>query len=220
MWRQPTAGCYVYCLCLRHVTGVWFRGLGSPLIELVKTTSPLNLTFLVTSCHTHVTPMSHLGCCVTPHDNWEVLKFFLSPNFEKFSKSTLFIYEKKGQSVKLSTNGCNVSVQVDSSLCHKAVGLHINTLFIFHRLVLSFLSYHIHISALVNSSREWGPVHLCEYDLIQELSALSGISIQIFILLYSPYSCDFITLGLVLNGAVVIELYVNKFASTSDMCFY
>ena len=122
--------------------------------------------------------------------------------------------------LNMNDHQLNVSVQVDSSLCHKAVGLHTNTLFIFHRLVLSFLSYHIHISALVNSSREWGPVHLCEYDLFHKLSALSGISIQIFILLYSLYLCDSITLCLVLNDAVFIELCVIKFASTSNMCFH
>ena len=38
--------------------------------------------------------------------------------------------------------------------------------------------------------------------------------------LYSPYLCDSFALCLVLNGAVVIELYVIKFASTSNMCFY
>ena len=48
---------------------------------------------------------------------------------------------------------------------------------------------------------------------------LLGISIQIFILFYSPHFCDSIALCFVLNGAVVIELYVIKFASTSDMCF-
>ena len=56
--------------------------------------------------------------------------------------------------------------------------------------------------------------------LVQELCASPGIFIQIFILLFSPYLCDSIALGLVLNGAVFIELYVIKFDSTSDMCFY
>ena len=56
--------------------------------------------------------------------------------------------------------------------------------------------------------------------LIQELCALPDIYIQFFMLLYSPCLCDSFTLCLVLNGAVVIELYVIKFASTSNMCFY
>ena len=56
--------------------------------------------------------------------------------------------------------------------------------------------------------------------LVQELCALPDISIQISILLYSPNLCDSITLCLVLNGAVVIVLYMTKFASTSNMCFY
>ena len=42
---------------------------------------------------------------------------------------------------------------------------------------------------------------------------------KFFILSYSPHFCDSIALCFVLNGAVVIELYVIKFASTSDMCF-
>ena len=42
---------------------------------------------------------------------------------------------------------------------------------------------------------------------------------KFFILSYSPHFCDSIALCFVLNGAEVIELYVIKFASTSDMCF-
>ena len=42
---------------------------------------------------------------------------------------------------------------------------------------------------------------------------------KFFILSYSPHFCNSIALCFVLNGAVVIELYVIKFASTSDMCF-
>ena len=58
--------------------------------------------------------------------------------------------------------------------------------------------------------------------LVQELCALPDLDIyiQIFILLYSPCLCDSFVLCLVLNGAIVIELYVIKFASTSNMCFY
>ena len=61
---------------------------------------------------------------------------------------------------------------------------------------------------------------LINMTLVQELCALPDIYIQIYILLYSPYLCDSFALCLVLNGAVVIELYVIKFASTSNMCFY
>ena len=61
---------------------------------------------------------------------------------------------------------------------------------------------------------------LINMTLVQELCALPDIYIQIYILLYSPYLCDYFALCLVLNGAVVIELYVIKFASTSNMCFY
>ena len=56
--------------------------------------------------------------------------------------------------------------------------------------------------------------------LVQELCALPDNYIQIFILLYSLYLCDSITLCLVLNDAVFIELCVIKFASTSNMCFH
>ena len=55
--------------------------------------------------------------------------------------------------------------------------------------------------------------------MVQELCALLGISIQIFILFYPHHLCDSTALCFVLNGAAVIELYVIKFASTSDMCF-
>ena len=62
---------------------------------------------------------------------------------------------------------------------------------------------------------------LLNMTLVQELlCALLDIYIQNFILLHSPYLCDSFALCLVLNGAVVIELYVIKFASTSNMCFY
>jgi hypothetical protein len=54
---------------------------------------------------------------------------------------------------------------------------------------------------------------------VQDLCALPGISIQFFTLFYFPHLCDSIALGFVSNGAVVIELYVIKFASTSDKCF-
>ena len=53
---------------------------------------------------------------------------------------------------------------------------------------------------------------LINMTLVQELCALLDISTQNFILLYSPYLCNSITPCLVLNGAVVIELYVIKFA--------
>ena len=62
---------------------------------------------------------------------------------------------------------------------------------------------------------------LINMTLVQELCALPDLDIyiQIFILLYSPYLCDSFALCLVLNGAVVIELYEIKFRASHCMYY-